>query len=112
MRKSDQAWLALAGGVAAYDLIATDDELLSDAARRYFKSQPVATASMILMTGLHLIGGLPHWCDPSHSYSPQLDGYGCCCFDRTGKPPSGPQRCPSKCTTWANTVTAGTPPLG
>jgi hypothetical protein len=64
MRKSDQAWLALAGGVAAYDLIATDDELLSDAARRYFKSQPVATASMILMTGLHLIGGLPHWCDP------------------------------------------------
>jgi hypothetical protein len=64
MRKSDRAWLALAGGVAAYDLIATDDERLSDAARRYFKSQPVATASMILMTGLHLIGGLPHWCDP------------------------------------------------
>ncbi len=64
MRKSDQAWLALAGGVAAYDLIATDDELLSDAARRYFNSQPIATASMILMTGLHLIGGLPQWCDP------------------------------------------------
>ena len=64
MRKSDHAWLALAGGVAAYDLIATDDELLTDAARRYFKSQPVATASVILMTGLHLIGGLPNWCDP------------------------------------------------
>jgi hypothetical protein len=64
MRKSDRAWLALAGGVAAYDLIATDDELLSDAARRYFKSQPVATSSMILVTGLHLIGGLPRWCDP------------------------------------------------
>jgi hypothetical protein len=64
VRKSDHAWLALAGGVAAYDLMATDDELLTDAARRYFKSQPVATASMILMTGLHLIGGLPHWCDP------------------------------------------------
>jgi hypothetical protein len=64
MRKSDRAWLALAGGVAAYDLIATDDELLSDAARRYFKSAPVATAALILMTGLHLIGGLPRWCDP------------------------------------------------
>ena len=64
MRKSDGAWLALAGGVAAYDLIATDDELLSDAARRYFKSQPVATASIILLTGLHLVGGLPHWSDP------------------------------------------------
>ena len=40
MRKSDHAWLALAGGVAAYDLIATDDELLTDAARRYFESRP------------------------------------------------------------------------
>src|SRR4029453_14872297 len=77
MRNSDRAWLALAGGVAAYDLIATDNELLSDAARRYFKSQPVATASMILMIGLHLIGGLPHWCDPVRCCSPPVDGYGC-----------------------------------
>jgi hypothetical protein len=38
MRDSDRAWLALAGGVAAYDLIATDDEQLTNAARRYFKS--------------------------------------------------------------------------
>jgi hypothetical protein len=64
MRNSDRAWLALAGGVAAYDLIAIDDEQLSDAARRYFKSQPVVTASMILVTGLHLVGGIPQWCDP------------------------------------------------
>jgi hypothetical protein len=64
MRNSDRAWLALAGGVAAYDLIATDDELLTDAARRYFKSAPIATGSMILVTGLHLVGGLPRWCDP------------------------------------------------
>jgi hypothetical protein len=64
MRKSDRAWLALASGVAAYDLVAADDELLSDAARRYFRSAPVVTGSMILVTGLHLIGGLPRWCDP------------------------------------------------
>ena len=64
MRNSDRAWMALAGGVAAYDLIAADDELLTNAARRYFKSQPIATASMILVTGLHLIGGIPSWCDP------------------------------------------------
>ena len=38
MRNSDRAWVALAGGVAAYDLIATDDEQLTNAARRYFKS--------------------------------------------------------------------------
>jgi hypothetical protein len=64
MRNSDLAWVALAGGVAAYDLIATDDEQLTNAARRYFKSQPIATVSMILVTGLHLMGGIPPWCDP------------------------------------------------
>ena len=56
--------MALAGGVAAYDLIATDDEQVTNAAPRYFKSQPIATASMILVTGLHLIGGIPPWCGP------------------------------------------------
>ena len=64
MRNSDRAWVALAGGVAAYDLIATDDEQLTNAARRYFKSQPIATVSMILVTALHLVGGIPRWCDP------------------------------------------------
>ncbi len=64
MRNSDRAWVAPAGGVAAYDLIATDDEQLTNAARRYFKSQPIATASMILVTALHLVGGIPPWCDP------------------------------------------------
>jgi hypothetical protein len=63
MRSSDRAWVALAGGVAAYDLIATDDEQLTNAARRYFKSQPITTMSMILVTSLHLVGGLPRWCD-------------------------------------------------
>ena len=50
--------------MAAYNLSDTEREGRSHAARRYFKSQPFATASIILMTGLHLIGGLPHWCDP------------------------------------------------
>src|SRR6202161_4573666 len=65
MRNSDRAWVALAGGVAAYDLIAADDEQLTNAARRYFKSQPIATASMILVTALHLVGGIPPRCDPN-----------------------------------------------
>lgn len=64
MRSSDRAWVVLAGGVTAYDLIAPDDEQLTNAARRYFKSQPIATASMIVMTALHLVGGIPRWCDP------------------------------------------------
>jgi len=64
MRNSDRAWVALAGGVAAYDLIATDDEQLTNAARRYFESRPIVTTSTILVTGLHLVGGIPSWCDP------------------------------------------------
>jgi hypothetical protein len=56
--------VVLAGGVAAYDLIAADDEQLTHAARRYFKSQPIVTASTIMVTGLHLVGGIPRWCDP------------------------------------------------
>jgi hypothetical protein len=64
VRNSDRAWVTLAGGVVAYDLIATDDEQLTNAARRYFKSQPIATASTILVTALHLLGGIPPWCDP------------------------------------------------
>jgi hypothetical protein len=64
MRNSDRAWLALASGVAVYDLIATDDEQLTNAARRYLRSRPIATVSMILVTGLHLLGGIPQWCDP------------------------------------------------
>ena len=65
--------------MTAYDLIATDDEQLTNAARRYFKSQPVATASMILVTGLHLVGGIPPWCDPITlsfaAYRRLLDGW-------------------------------------
>jgi hypothetical protein len=64
MRNSDRPWVALACDVAAYDLIAADDEQLSNAARRYFKSQPIGTALMILVTGLQLVGGIPPWCDP------------------------------------------------
>jgi hypothetical protein len=64
MRNSDRAGLALAVGMAAYDLVATDEEQLTDAAGRYFRSQPVVTASRILMTGPHLTSGIPQWCDP------------------------------------------------
>jgi hypothetical protein len=38
MRNSDLAWVALAGGVAAYDLIATDDEQLT--------TRPAGTSSL------------------------------------------------------------------
>ncbi|WP_442385799.1 DUF7427 family protein [Mycobacterium sp.] len=71
MRDSDRARVALAGGVTAYDLIATDDEQLTNAARRYFKSQPIATASMLLVTGLDLVGGIPPGCHSITLSSPR-----------------------------------------
>jgi hypothetical protein len=73
------------------DLIATDDEQLTNAARRYFRSQPIATASMILVTAPHLVCGIPPWLDPitltfasATDYRPiGLDSSGCfpvfCC---------------------------------
>lgn len=48
--------MALADSVAAYHLMAGDHEQLSKAAGRYFKSQPIDTASMILVTGLRRAG--------------------------------------------------------
>ena len=39
---------------------------------RYFRSQPATTASIILLTGLHLIGGIPAWCDP---FTLSFNGY-------------------------------------
>jgi hypothetical protein len=59
MRNSDRAWVTPASDVAAYDPIAAAAEQLSNAAHRYFKSQPIGTALMILVTGLHLVGGIP-----------------------------------------------------
>jgi hypothetical protein len=64
MRNSDRAWVTLASGVATYNLIAGDDEQLSNAARRCFKSQPIGTASMIRVTGLRLVAGIPPWPNP------------------------------------------------
>jgi hypothetical protein len=85
VRNSDRAWVTLAGGVAAYDLIANDDEQLTNAARRYFRSQPIATASMIRVTAPHLVCGIPPWFDPitltfasATDYRPiGLDSSGC-----------------------------------
>jgi hypothetical protein len=64
MRNSDRAWVALAGGVAAYDLIATDDEQLTQ------RGPPVLQVSADCHRvddpgdSLHLVGGIPPWCDP------------------------------------------------
>jgi hypothetical protein len=64
--------VAVASDVAAYDLIAADDEQLSNAGRRYFESQPIGTALMILVTGLHLVGGIPFAATRSRRHLPRI----------------------------------------
>jgi hypothetical protein len=80
MRNSDRAWVTLASDVAAYDPIAAAAEQLSNAARRYFKSQPIGTALMILVTGLHLVGGIPPWRFRSVSFRFSTGRYLRLCF--------------------------------
>ncbi len=64
MRRSDYAWLALATGIAVYDLTAAEDQTLSAAVRRYQRAHPMATRLAINAVSWHLLGDLVAWADP------------------------------------------------
>ena len=55
MRPSDRAWIALAAGVIAWDAFSPDDEMLSDASRRYTDSHRVLWPLAIGYTAGHLV---------------------------------------------------------
>lgn len=67
LRPADRAWLALAGGVAVYELAASDGELLSEAADRYMLSHPWITRAVVFSIAVHLCNVIParfdilHW---------------------------------------------------
>lgn len=59
MRTSDRAWLTLAAGVVAYDVLCPRGEMLSEASARYTEQQRLAwTATVIYIAGhlLHVWG--------------------------------------------------------
>ena len=62
-----QAWSALAGAIAAYEVLAADGQLLSEgvtAARARHWSFNVAFVGGVLVTAAHLLDGLPKRVDP------------------------------------------------
>jgi hypothetical protein len=67
MRPADRAWLTLAAGVLIWDVACPNDEMLSEASRRYAKSHPVAAYGVIASVALHLTSLLPKWVDPIHA---------------------------------------------
>lgn len=64
MRAAERAWLALAVGVAAYELTARDGELLSHAVDRWLEAHPVLTFTAVGVTAAHLLNLLPERVDP------------------------------------------------
>lgn len=66
MRPADKAWLTLAAGVAAYEVLAVDDELLSEAADRYMLAHPWITRAVAYTLAAHLCNQLPDTLDPLH----------------------------------------------
>lgn len=70
MKPADWAWLAIAGGVLAYEAQASrnrhDWELLSEACDRYRQRHPVITNTTICYLALHLMRVLPGRVDPLH----------------------------------------------
>lgn len=63
---SRAAWLALAGGVACYDLLAPSGHTLSEACDRALEKHPVMTLGAIALTAGHLANIIPEQLDPIH----------------------------------------------
>lgn len=62
MQPADRAWLALAGGVLAWDVFGV--ETLSSACDRYHQHRPWVTRLAVAVVALHLLDWLPRRIDP------------------------------------------------
>ncbi|USC17052.1 hypothetical protein [Rhodococcus sp. 11-3] len=65
----ERAWAWLAGGVIAYEIMADEDQLLSNAVDRWLKSHPLATHVAVVVTAAHLLNLIPERLDPFHHIS-------------------------------------------
>lgn len=72
MRHGDAAWVTLAVGIAAYELAAPADELLSQAVDRYRRAHPAITVALICYVAAHLLRIIPPRWDPLHRLAVRL----------------------------------------
>ena len=66
MKPADRAWLALAFGVLAYDLLAPPGETLSEGADRYMDSHPWVTRAVAAALVCHVCNVVSPRYDPIH----------------------------------------------
>lgn len=74
MRPADRAWITLAAGVIVWDMACPDDEMLSEASRRYAQNHRLIAYGVIASLALHLSDLLPRWVDPIHFLGTALRG--------------------------------------
>lgn len=72
MRHGDLAWLALAALILAYEALAPENELLSEAMDRYRQQHPVITTCGIALVAGHLARWLPARIDPLHQLAVRI----------------------------------------
>lgn len=61
-----QAWVALAAGVVAYELCATEGQLMSEACARGMMRRPWVVRGGIVLVAAHLLRVIPPAVDPLH----------------------------------------------
>jgi hypothetical protein len=66
LRPADRAWITLAVGVVAWDVLCEPGEMLSEASARYAKKHPVVAYAVIGSVAAHLTARIPPWVDPIH----------------------------------------------
>lgn len=68
MRASEKAWIGLAAGVFAYDVLCPEGETLSEGVDRALERPRArfATIGAIAITGAHLLNVIPEKIDPLH----------------------------------------------
>lgn len=66
MRPGDRAWIALGVGVGAYEVIAVEGELMSEAADRYMERHPWMVRAVAFTLAAHVANCFPDRYDPLH----------------------------------------------
>ena len=60
------AWAAMGLGIVAYEIVAPDDQLLSEAVDRFLLKHPHITRAAIVLIAAHLLNLIPNRYDPIH----------------------------------------------